>query len=106
MKKPHRMIVIGLTGGIGMGKSTAAAILKSFGLSVYNADHAVHALLKKGGKAVKSVAKIFPEALHRGAIDRKKLGRIVFGHKAKLKKLNYRLVVAGRRRALPPALAW
>lgn len=87
MRKSHCMIVIGLTGGIGMGKSAAAKIFRNFGLPVYNADHAVHAMLKKGGKAVKPVAKIFPEAFLHGVIDRKKLGRIVFGHKAKLKKL-------------------
>ena len=81
------MIVIGLTGGIGMGKSTVAAILKNFGLPVYNADKAVHALLKKGGAAVKPVAKLFPDTLRNGAIDRKRLGRIVFGDKGKLKKL-------------------
>jgi dephospho-CoA kinase len=81
------LIIIGLTGGIGMGKSAVAKILRGFGLPVYNADRAVHALLKKGGKAVKPVAKIFPEVLKRSAIDRKILGRIVFGHKHKLKKL-------------------
>ena len=81
------MLIIGLTGGIGMGKSTAAAILKSFGLPVHNADHAVHALLKKGGKGVKPVAKHFPDALKNGAIDRKKLGAMVFGQPVKLKKL-------------------
>ena len=82
-----RPIIVGLTGGIGMGKSTAAKILKRFGLPVYSADHAVHSLLRKSGKAVKPVAKVFPEALSRGAIDRKKLGVVVFGNKPKLKTL-------------------
>ncbi len=81
------MIVIGLTGGIGMGKSTAAAILREMGLPVYHADKAVHALLKKNGIAVKQVAKIFPRALKNGAIDRAALGHIVFRHPARLSRL-------------------
>jgi dephospho-CoA kinase len=82
-----RMIIIGLTGGIGMGKSTAAKILNGFGLPVYNADRAVHSLLKKGGKAVKPIAKLFPESLRRGAIDRALLGQLVFHKPQKLKQL-------------------
>jgi len=81
------MIIIGLTGGIGMGKSTAAAILNKFGLPIYDADKAVHGLLQKGGKAVKPVAKLFPECVNKGAIDRAILGRLVFGKPAQLKKL-------------------
>jgi dephospho-CoA kinase len=84
MKKPR---IIGLTGGIGMGKSTAAAILKNMGLPVYNADHAVHALLRKSGGAVKPVAQLFPESLKRGAIDRKILAKTIFHEPQKLKKL-------------------
>ena len=81
------MLIIGLTGGIGMGKSTAAKILAGFGLPVYDADCAVHALLSKGGAAVKPVAKIFPEALHNGAIDRALVGKAAFAHPEKLRKL-------------------
>jgi len=81
------MLVIGLTGGIGMGKSTAADILSSFGLPVYNADRAVHALLDKGGAAVKLVAKLFPAALKNGAIDRSVVGSLVFNKPVLLKKL-------------------
>ena len=87
MKKKHHMPVIGLTGGIGMGKSTVAKILRSMGFPVYEADKAVHALLEKGGKAVKPVAQFFPAALAKGAIDRKALGQIVFRYPAQLKKL-------------------
>ncbi len=83
----RKMLVIGLTGGIGMGKSTAAKILRGFGLPVYYADKSVHELLRKDGKAVKPVAKLFPEALKKGAIDRKTLGRLVFNNPAKLKRL-------------------
>lgn len=83
----HKPFIIGLTGGIGMGKSTAAKILNGFGLPVYNADRAIHDLLRKGGKGVKPVAKLFPEALKRGAMDRKIIGQSVFHHPAKLKRL-------------------
>ncbi|MDX2027092.1 MAG: dephospho-CoA kinase [Alphaproteobacteria bacterium] len=82
-----KMRVVGLTGGIGMGKSTAAKVLRGMGFPIYHADRAVHALLRKGGKGVKPVAKLFPETLRRGAIDRKQLGRIVFSQPQKLKKL-------------------
>ncbi len=84
MKKPF---IIGLTGGIGMGKSTAAKILSGLGLPIYNADKAVHDLLCKGGKGVKPVAKLFPEALKRGAIDRTIIGQSIFHNPAKLKQL-------------------
>jgi dephospho-CoA kinase len=87
MKKKHHMPVVGLTGGIGMGKSTVAKILRSMRFPVYEADKAVHDLLKKGGKAVNPVTKLFPTTLSKGAIDRKALGHIVFHHPAKLKKL-------------------
>jgi dephospho-CoA kinase len=81
------MKIIGLTGGIGMGKSTAAEILRRMGLPVYYADRVVHNLLRKNGGAVKPVARAFPEALKRGAINRTVLGRIVFGDPVKLKEL-------------------
>jgi dephospho-CoA kinase len=83
----QRPMIIGLTGGIGMGKSTAAKILRDLGLPVHNADDAVHALLRKGGKAVKPVAKYFPESFKGGAIDRKILGKLVFNNSRKLKQL-------------------
>jgi dephospho-CoA kinase len=91
------MLIIGLTGGIGMGKSAAAEILRGFGLPVYNADHAVHALLRKGGKGVKPVARLFPRALKNGAIDRAVLGQSAFGEPAKLKKLERILHPLARR---------
>ena len=83
----NKLLIIGLTGGIGMGKSTAAHLLSGFGLPIYSADHAVHALLQKGGKGVKPIARLFPEAIQDAAIDRALLGRLVFGEPAKLKKL-------------------
>lgn len=81
------MKIIGLTGGIGMGKSTAAAMLRKFGLPVHDSDHAVHTMLAKGGAAVKKIAHLFPDALEDGAIDRAKLGQIVFADTKKLRQL-------------------
>jgi dephospho-CoA kinase len=81
------MIVLGLTGGVGMGKSTAAAMLRTMRVPVHDADATVHRLMAKGGAAVVQVAKAFPEALHDGAIDRKRLGQCVFGDPPALKRL-------------------
>ena len=81
------MIVLGLTGGVGMGKSTAAAMLRRMRVPVHDADATVHRLMAKGGAAVAAVAKEFPEALRDGAIDRKALGRRVFGDRPALKRL-------------------
>jgi dephospho-CoA kinase len=85
--KSRRMKIIGLTGSIGMGKSTAALILREMGFPIYSADAAVHNVLKKSGRAVAPVARLFPETLRRGAIDRKLLGQAVFGQPKKLRQL-------------------
>lgn len=81
------MRILGLTGSIGMGKSTAAAMLRALGLPVHDADAAVHRLLGPGGKAVAAVGAAFPGTLRQGAIDRKALGAKVFGKADQLKKL-------------------
>lgn len=81
------MIVVGLTGSIGMGKSTAAALLRRLGIPVYDADRAVHELLARGGRAVPAIAARFPAAVRAGAVDRDALGRIVFADPAKLRAL-------------------
>ncbi|HXE17567.1 MAG TPA: dephospho-CoA kinase [Stellaceae bacterium] len=81
------MIVVGLTGGIGMGKSTAAGMLRRLRVPVHDADATVHRLMAKGGAAVTPVAKLFPDVLRDGAIDRKALGRRVFGDRAALRRL-------------------
>jgi dephospho-CoA kinase len=74
-----RTRVIGLTGSIGMGKSTAAAMLRRLHVPVFSADVYVHGLLEPGGAAVEAVARAFPEAVEGGVISRAALGRAVFG---------------------------
>ena len=87
MKRKNDMLVIGLTGGIGMGKSTATKALRGMGLPVYHADRAVHSLLRKGGGAREADRAAFSGTVRGGAVDRKKLGQIVFGKPQKLKQL-------------------
>ncbi len=81
------MLVIGLTGSIGMGKSNAAMALRRMGVPVHDADGAVHTLLGPGGRAVKPVAAIFPAALSGDRIDRRVLGDLVFGDTPALRRL-------------------
>jgi len=99
------LIVLGLTGSIGMGKSTAADMLRRMGVPVHDADAAVHQLLGPGGRAVKPVAALFPEALAGDRIDRKRLGDRVFGDTAALKKLESVLHPLVRRSS-QEFLAW
>ena len=64
------MIILGLTGSIGMGKSATAAMFAEAGLPVYDADAAVHALYEKGGAAVGPLSERFGDILKEGAVDR------------------------------------
>ncbi len=72
MRQPYRL---GLTGSIGMGKSTTAGFFRDMGVPVWDADAAVHRLYGKDGAAVGPVAALCPEALRDGAIDRAELKR-------------------------------
>ena len=81
------MVILGLTGSIGMGKSTAANAFRSFGVPVHDADRAVHRLMEPGGAAVKAVLAAFPEAEINGVIDRQVLGNSVYTDDSKLKQL-------------------
>jgi len=82
------MIVVGLTGSIGMGKSTAAVALRRHGIPVHDADATVHALLGPQGGAVREVLAGFPgTGSFASGIDRAALGRLVFGDAAALKRL-------------------
>ncbi len=73
------MIVLGLTGSIGMGKTLAGQVLRRLGAAVFDADAEVHRLIGPGGAAVAAVASAFPQATLDGAIDRGALGSRVFG---------------------------
>jgi len=82
------MLVLGLTGGIAMGKSHAARLFRAHGVPVFDSDAAVHRLLQPGGAAVASVIAAFPGTLDgRGGIDRKALGARVFGDAQALVRL-------------------
>ncbi len=91
------MIVLGLTGSIGMGKSTAARMLRRLGLPVHDADAVVHGLLAKGGAAVAEVAAAFPGVERDGAINRQALGARVFGDAPALTRLEAILHPSVRR---------
>jgi dephospho-CoA kinase len=78
---------IGLTGSIGMGKSTTAAMFAAEGAPVYDADAAVHRLYGQGGGAVGAVAALFPSAVVDGAVDRAELSRSVLNDSEALKRL-------------------
>jgi dephospho-CoA kinase len=82
------VIILGLTGSIGMGKSTASATLRRLGLPLYDADAEVHLLLAPGGAAVRRVEAVFPGVRNEaGGIDRRRLGQRVFGDAAALHRL-------------------
>ena len=100
------MIILGLTGSVGMGKSTAAAMLRRLGVPVHDADRVVHRLLGPRGGAVAAVTRQFPEARSGDRIDRNVLGRRVFQDKAALKRLEailHPLVRAAEERFLRAA---
>ena len=73
------MKIVGLTGGIGMGKSTAAAAFRKAGIPVFDADEAVHRLQRRGGRAVRRIAARFPGSVRDGAVDRATLRQAVLG---------------------------
>ncbi len=81
------MKILGLTGSIGMGKSTVATMARRLGIPVFDADASVHRALAKGGKGVKAVARLFPDSFQDEAINRAILGKAVFGNPPKLKAL-------------------
>ena len=81
------MVIVGLTGSIGMGKSTAARMLREMGVPVYDADAAVHALQAPGGEALPGIEAVFPGVVKQGVLDRQALGARVFGNKDALRKL-------------------
>ncbi len=83
-------LTIGLTGGIGSGKSTAAKILAELGAPVIDADKVGHAIYAPGGPAYQDLIDAFGEGIlaPERTIDRRKLGPIVFADPAALRRLN------------------
>lgn len=69
------MIIVGLTGSIGMGKTTTSQMFAEAGAAVFDADACVHDLYAKGGAAVPIIRAVFPDAIVDGAIDRSRLSQ-------------------------------
>ncbi len=81
------MKVIGLTGGIGMGKSTAAAAFRRAHIPVFDADAAVHKVQAKGGRAIRPIEAAFPGTVKHGTVDRTALRAAVIGNPEAIKRL-------------------
>ena len=82
------MLIIGLTGSIGMGKSTTAKMFREAGVPVYDADAAVADLYETGGAAVAPLEEAFPGVTKDGAVDREALRQRVLGNDQAMSKLN------------------
>ena len=81
------MIKIGLTGSVGMGKTTTTKVFEKLGCDVWDADETVHKLYSKGGKAVVEVAKLFPSSVEGGSISRSRLKALLKNEPKNLKEL-------------------
>ena len=95
------MLIIGLTGSIGMGKSTAAARIRTLGVRVCDADAIVHKLYKSGGAAVAPIEAAFPGTTAGGKVDRARLSERVVHDPAAMKKLEqivHPMLSAGRQK--------
>ena len=102
------MIVLGLTGSIGMGKSTTAAMFADLGAMVWNADDTVHALYAPGGAAVSPVGEAFPGVVIDGTVNRDRLARALGRDETAFRRLEaivHPLVVQGRLEDLARAEA-
>ncbi len=81
------MIVLGLTGSIGMGKTATAGMFRQLGIPVFDADAAVHDLYAPGGDAVTPVGEAFPGAIVDGAVNRDALSKAVLDDPSAVRKL-------------------
>ena len=92
---------LGLTGSMGMGKTTTAALFAKHNCGIWDADKAVHRLYKNGGAAVKSIQKYFPDAVSNGSVNRKALKQYLrndFDQLKLLEKIVHPLVSADREK--------
>jgi len=81
------MITVGLTGSIGMGKSTVAEMFAAEGVPVFDADETVHRLQGPGGALVAAIEAAFPDTTGEGGVDRTALREAVFGDEAAFARL-------------------
>ena len=81
------MFILGLTGSIGMGKTTTADIFRGLRIPVHDADAVAHELMKPHGPAVDLIAERFPDMVANGIVDRKRLGDMVFKNRNDIKEL-------------------
>lgn len=98
MKRPF---VLGLTGSIGMGKSTTAQMFSDMGIPVWDADAVVHRLYERGGAGVETVRALCPDCIVEGAVDRTHLKKWLAGNLDNLKALEtpiHKLVAQDRER--------
>ena len=79
------MIILGLTGSIGMGKSTTAGLFRADGVPVFDSDAVVHELYR--GAAAQAIEQAFPGTVEAGAVDRARLGALVLRDTASLQRL-------------------
>lgn len=80
-------IRVGLTGSIGMGKSTTARFFEEAGCAVWDADAAVHRLYGANGRAVEPIRAVFPDAVRDNAVSREALKEIISAHPPALKRI-------------------
>lgn len=81
------MLIVGLTGSIGMGKSETTRMFREEGVPVYDADAAVHQVYAKGGAAVQALEEAFPGVTRDGAVDRELLSKRILGDDDAVKKV-------------------
>ena len=100
-------LTLGLTGSIGMGKSTVAAMFEDLGVPVFDSDAAVHRLQGEGGRLVAAIEAMFPDTTGPKGVDRTLLGEAVLADPRALKRLEALIhpAVAAARRAFIAAHA-
>ena len=92
---------LGLTGSMGMGKTSTAFLFEKYNCGVWDADKAVHRLYGRGGEAVKPIAKFFPKAIKEGSVNRTELKKYLsedFDQITLLENIVHPLVSADREK--------